>query len=325
MALNQAQSPLPLGGSRAARGLPAALGGIRSSDPQAVQNAFEALLMGELLKPLEESLRESGFVPKGAPGDMYASFWKSHLSELLARSLELLPAMVPEAGGGSGGSPGATGTVDPLGAQGLAPLQIRPSISGVPLHSGEATQPIRQLGPQDRIVGVRPRGQFPAEVPTIGAQKTSASVPPQLKTQIDRLRPLDRIIRSAAQETGLGANWLRAVITQESGGRADAVSRAGAEGLMQLMPATASSLGVADSLNPRQNVDGGARYLSALMRRFEDPRLALAAYNAGPTRVESYAGIPPYPETRTYVRKVMELKEAYDHLWPQDSGSTTAE
>ncbi len=302
-------------------GLPASLGGSRSSNPEAVQNAFEALLMGELLKPLEESLRESGFVPKGAPGDMYASFWKSHLSELLAQSIELLPSMLPETGGAQGGPAG----MEPLVAPALAALHSGSSSAGVPLQAGSSVSSIRDLGPQDHIVGIRARRPFQTDVAAAGAQDASASVPLQLKPQVDRLRPLDRIIQHAAQETGLGANWLRAVISQESGGRADAVSSAGAQGLMQLMPATASSLGVADSLNPRQNVDGGARYLSALMRRFEDPRLALAAYNAGPSRVESYAGIPPYPETRTYVQKVMEFKEAYDQLWPQDSGSGPAE
>ena len=97
-----------------------------------------------------------------------------------------------------------------------------------------------------------------------------------------------------------------AVIGIESAGRPDAVSHAGAQGLMQLIPATAERFGVADSTNPAQNIKGGVAYLDWLMKRFDrDPLMVLAAYNAGEGAVDANAGIPPYPETRDYVPKVL--------------------
>ena len=102
-------------------------------------------------------------------------------------------------------------------------------------------------------------------------------------------------------------NWLtlyRANIEVESAYRQDAVSSAGAIGLGQLMPATARDLGV-DPRDPLQNLDGSARYLAMMLETFGDPRLALAAYNAGPDAVRQYGGIPPYRETQNHVARVM--------------------
>ncbi len=103
---------------------------------------------------------------------------------------------------------------------------------------------------------------------------------------------------------GLPTNLLAAVAHVESGGNPSAVSKAGAEGLMQLMPGTAKSLGV-DPLNPTQAIDGAARMLSGLLQKYHGSlTLALAAYNAGPGAVDKYKGVPPYPETQAYVVKV---------------------
>lgn len=97
-----------------------------------------------------------------------------------------------------------------------------------------------------------------------------------------------------------------AVITVESAGKADAVSSAGAQGLMQLMPATAARFGVKDSLTPAQNITGGVKYLNWLMEEFNrDPILVLAGYNAGEGSVRKHAGVPPFAETRDYVPKVL--------------------
>lgn len=112
----------------------------------------------------------------------------------------------------------------------------------------------------------------------------------------------------AAERYGLPPSLVKAVVEAESSGVQDALSRAGAQGLMQLMPATARELGVVDPFDPAQNIDGGTRYLAQLLQRFEgDTDLALAAYNAGPGAVERHGGVPPYPETERYVRKVKEL------------------
>jgi soluble lytic murein transglycosylase-like protein len=112
-------------------------------------------------------------------------------------------------------------------------------------------------------------------------------------------------IAVAAGATGVDARLIEAVARQESGLRDTAVSPAGAIGLMQLMPATARALGV-DPRDADQNLMGGARYLGGLIRRYDgDLTLALAAYNAGPGAVDRHGGVPPYRETRLYVRAVL--------------------
>jgi len=119
--------------------------------------------------------------------------------------------------------------------------------------------------------------------------------------------PYADLFDKAASTYGVDARLLAAVARQESGYDADAVSPAGAQGLMQLMPGTAKSLGVTDSFDPAQAVDGAARLLSDLLDRFGSTPLALAAYNAGPGAVLRYDGVPPYPETQNYVRSIMSM------------------
>lgn len=113
------------------------------------------------------------------------------------------------------------------------------------------------------------------------------------------------LIRQAAQESGVDAALVAAVARAESGFNPSAVSPAGAQGLMQLMPGTARGLGVADPFDAAQSARGGAKYLRTQLDRFGDPALALAAYNAGPGAVTRAGGIPPYAETQAYVQRVM--------------------
>ena len=115
-----------------------------------------------------------------------------------------------------------------------------------------------------------------------------------------------REIAEASARHGVPQRLIWAVIRVESGFDHRAVSRTGARGLMQLMPETAAILGVRDSFNPRENIHGGTRHLRAMMERFSyNPRLALAAYNAGEKAVIEYGGVPPYPETQDYVVRVL--------------------
>jgi cell wall-associated NlpC family hydrolase len=122
--------------------------------------------------------------------------------------------------------------------------------------------------------------------------------------------PYADLFTRAANRHGVDASLLAAVASQESSFNSQAVSPAGAQGLMQFMPATAAGLGV-NPLDPSSAIDGAARYLSSLTRQFGSTELALAAYNAGPGTVSRYGGIPPYPETQNYVRAVMNKAEAY--------------
>ena len=123
-----------------------------------------------------------------------------------------------------------------------------------------------------------------------------------------KLSPADlrEMLSEAGQAHNLDVDLLASVVKAESGGNAWATSRAGARGLMQLMPATASELGVQDSFRPADNVRGGSTYLDALLTRYhENLALALAAYNAGPAAVDKYHGMPPYHQTRLYVARVI--------------------
>ncbi len=121
-----------------------------------------------------------------------------------------------------------------------------------------------------------------------------------------------RVIERAAERYGVSPLLVRAIISVESCFDRLARSVAGAQGLMQLMPGTAKSLGVDDVYDPVQNINGGIRYFSDLQRRYQNNnRLALAAYNAGPAAVDRFNGIPPYRETRSYVQKVLKRYREY--------------
>lgn len=121
----------------------------------------------------------------------------------------------------------------------------------------------------------------------------------------------DDVIQEQGASQGIDPNLLKAVIRNESNFNPRAVSRVGAQGLMQLMPETAKGLGVQNSLDPLQNITGGAKYLKGLLQKYKSVPNALAAYNAGPGAVDKYHGVPPYAETTQYVQKVMQSYQAY--------------
>ena len=117
---------------------------------------------------------------------------------------------------------------------------------------------------------------------------------------------LEEMINSASSENYIDRDLIHSVIRAESGFNPHAVSPKGAQGLMQLMPETAAMLGVKNAMDPATNIAGGARYLRELLERYNNDLIkALAAYNAGPQRVEQYHGVPPYPETHAYVARII--------------------
>jgi soluble lytic murein transglycosylase-like protein len=141
-----------------------------------------------------------------------------------------------------------------------------------------------------------------------GAEGAPAALPPA---------EIEQLVQSNAATWQVDPALVRAVMANESGFNPKATSKTGAQGLMQLEPETASSLGVTDAYDPQQNVWGGTRYLRGLLDRFGgDLTKAIAAYNAGPGAVEKYGGVPPYAETQSYVKNVLDSYQQYTKKSP---------
>jgi hypothetical protein len=155
------------------------------------------------------------------------------------------------------------------------------------------------------------KDQSPSVAPAVAPSVVPAAVPgvaavPKTRPQALKPEELKEVISSISDQHHLDPDFISSVIHAESGFNQRAVSPKGAQGLMQLMPGTASKLGVSNAFDPRANVEGGTRYLSELLERYNfDVVKALAAYNAGPHRVQQYGGVPPYYETRTYVARIV--------------------
>lgn len=256
---------------------------------------FEAFFMYELLKNMRKTIPEnslagdapmSGSMGKSTYTQMFdmeigrrvATGGPGSISDILFRSLE----KVVEAKYRKIDAADRDGPI-PLDRNDVKPVELKET---VPLKREEERIELPKQHPISPILpSARPVGEDPI---------------------ISRFGDL---IDQAAAAHKLDSALITSVIRAESGGRPDAVSPAGAKGLMQLMDGTAAEMGVSDSLDPRQNIAGGSRYLASLMERFGDLKLALAAYNAGPGTVEKYGGVPPYRETRDYVEKVTRLFE----------------
>ena len=193
--------------------------------------------------------------------------------------------------------------IDPTEQLRAAPAAVAtPSGAIVPKNPGSYDWFWNKVSPEAAQSGP---GRLELAMSTLAGAGAQVAAPRMQQMQ-DIARTNGIAILTATVGTQVSPALVLAVITVESAGRPDAISGAGAEGLMQLMPDTAARFGVSNSLEPTQNINGGVKYLNWLMQEFDrDPILVLAGYNAGEGSVRKHAGVPPFAETRDYVPKVL--------------------
>lgn len=206
-----------------------------------------------------------------------------------------------------------------LQTMGVGAFSASPSTMGTGLGTGGMTAvPTGRPGTQQPGANPQPMGRpSPSASPLMmpggmmnpastGNTNVTREMLRNAGSQEARKQMLDPLVRKLSADYGVDPNLVHAVIKQESAYDPDAESYVGAKGLMQLMPETAASLGVTDSSNPQDNLRGGIKYLSQKLKAFNgDVRLALAAYNAGEGAVKEYGGIPPFQETKAYVKTII--------------------
>ena len=202
----------------------------------------------------------------------------------------------------------------------IAQIVGTPPIEAFPSSGPQGTDGLQKYGPG--AASPEAAGQFASLVAAAlerAREQGSISGSPLDARGPNPVAPaaIEHLVDQNAAKWQVDPALIKAVIANESGFDANATSRAGAMGLMQLMPGTASELGVGNAYDPAQNVAGGTRYLKGLLQRFNgDLRLAVAAYNAGPEAVEKYGGVPPYSETQNYVTSVLGSYARYRAMLP---------
>lgn len=161
----------------------------------------------------------------------------------------------------------------------------------------------------DKVMQSTAQAQFGTLLKNRGITSVDAQIYTNPNVNITKHTTKDQIIsmiETTSEKYGVDSKLIKALVQQESGYNPNAKSKAGALGLMQLMPATAEGLGVKDPMDPQQNIEGGVKYVKSMLDRFNgNIILALAAYNAGPNAVKKYDGVPPYKETQNYVRNIL--------------------
>ena len=195
--------------------------------------------------------------------------------------------------------------------------QMNNYINGVPAKTDmEALKNINSELPNanniqsfDKVLQSTAKSQFGTLLRSKGITSVDAQLYTNPNVNITK-RPSKEQIMSmidvASEKYGVDSKLVKALVQQESGFNPNAKSKVGAMGLMQLMPSTAKGLGVTDPMDPKQNIEGGVKYLKSMLDRFHgNTILALAAYNAGPNAVSKYDGVPPYKETQNYVKSIL--------------------
>jgi len=250
---------------------------------------FEAIFISYMLKAMNKTTENSELFGNGLGGDIYREIFNEKLAGHLSQTGQFkIGDIIYQK------------YAEMLNREKENPdSEIVNELKNIPPPSNTtAALSFKPLNPQPDRTGTEimlPRNKNHSMRPS--------SDPPERKEFLSEYKD---IIDKAAREFGVDASLIKAVIRQESAGDPGAVSHKGAKGLMQLIDSTATMMGVRDPFNPVQNIMGGAKYLSMLIKRFEgDLKKALASYNAGPAAVEKHNGIPPFPETIEYVKNVL--------------------
>ncbi|MCC6397008.1 MAG: transglycosylase SLT domain-containing protein [Bacteroidetes bacterium] len=258
---------------------------------------FEAVLVGYMLKSMRSSIPKETMFGESYGGDMMEGLFDIELARHVSRgsTLGLGEMLYKEITGEEMPKTKQLKEIPPA-----AGISVRPAIaktdsaSDAPKHSSPS-------GISNTTSATGPAGQ-------------ASAVPDTVRRRVDAL---SSIIDDAAETHGVDASLLKAVIATESAGRTTAQSSKQAKGLMQLIDSTATAMGVRNVWDPKQNVHGGAKYLSQLLDRFQgNLEHALASYNAGPGAVLKHQGIPPYKETKAYVGKVLEYLRFFEQQEP---------
>ena len=179
------------------------------------------------------------------------------------------------------------------------------------INSSSQMTAMKRAAELEVMIDKKIQGTQSVEAPKSFSDVLKVTPPTDFKYQVQEpvkttKTEIQRLVTDSCTKHGVDPKLVMALIQQESGFNQNALSKAGAQGLMQLMPATAKSLGVQNAFNPEQNIEGGVKYLKGLLDRFHGNKiLALAAYNAGPNAVKKYNGVPPYKETQNYVRNIL--------------------
>jgi soluble lytic murein transglycosylase-like protein len=257
---------------------------------------FEALFLSYIIKSMRNGLpKDEDATEEGYGGELMEGLMDAELSRHVAKNSNLgLAEMLYRS---------VTGEDLPRATPRSSTTEIGNVKTGVP---AEVPPHKESAAPQARVAAVSPAVNVVSRS-TSTAQAAAASTHTVVPDSLNRrIGSFESLIQEASDKHSVDANLLKAVIAAESAGHANARSSQNAKGLMQLIDSTATEMGVQNVWDPRQNIEGGARYLAGLMTRFRgDLERAVASYNAGPGAVEKHGGIPPYKETHTYVDKVL--------------------
>lgn len=254
---------------------------------------FESFFMYQLMKSMrktipENSLNEGGMMAGGMGKDIFTDMFDMHISkEMVSNSDRSISAMLYKSLEKVVEAPYKTEAEESVP---IKPLELNTK-KAIPIDMNEQ----------------KPLPEKEEAIPLEQPQKFKPVTMPISRIKNDKiLSQYGEIISKAAEKHDLDPSLIISVIKAESDGNPDAISQAGAKGLMQLIDSTATELGVTDSFDPEENIMAGSRYLKDMLNRFGDMRTALAAYNAGPGNVMRYNGMPPFEETQKYVDKVID-------------------